>query len=207
MRKMILLSVIGLSLAVAPLVSNSIEEHSVDNESSRLVVDMGKNCVISVNDYFKGHFASEMQSNASYWTDRPPGRTSLTKFSVDFVCDNLVDKSKEDIARQYGATYDGEHGRWVPYYDSERDSSLLSAFTKVRDLKSVNGRGFYLTQDDRDGNPAQRERYLAFCIFHDSTAVCGSKPIMYLGDPKGSLLPFVLRILRSVEFVDTSLRN
>ncbi len=173
-------------------------------EPSRLVVDMGEQCVISIKDYFEGHLASGMPLNASYWTDKPPVKTSKSKFGVNFVCVNLIDKSQEEIARQYGAVYDSNNKKWIPYFENRRDVKLLEAVTKVHKLDTVNGSGFYLIQDDRDGDPARRERYLSFCIFHDSKAVCGGEPIMNLSDPRGNILPCVLTILRSVQFIGTS---
>ncbi|WP_148669146.1 hypothetical protein [Burkholderia pyrrocinia] len=82
--------------------------------------------------------------------------------------------------------------------------SFWAHLQNVYSLEAVNGSGFYLIQDDRGGDPAQRERYLSFCIFHETMAVCGGEPVMNLSDPNGDLLPYVLEILRSVEFVDTS---
>ncbi|MFA8326505.1 hypothetical protein [Burkholderia ubonensis] len=175
-----------------------------DAKSSRLVVDMGEQCVISIKDYFKGYLVSGVPLNASYWTEKPPVKTSLSKFGVNFVCTSLIGKSKEEIARQHGAVYDGHGKKWIPYFESTRDAKLLDKFTKVYNLEAVNGNGFYLIQDDRDGDPAQRERYLSFCIFHEAMAVCGGEPVMYLSDPNGDLLPYVLEVLRSVEFVDKS---
>ncbi|MGU7770649.1 hypothetical protein ACV229_10765 [Burkholderia sp. MR1-5-21] len=173
-------------------------------EPSRLIVDMEQQCVISVMDYFKGNFSSGAPLNASYWSDNPLGKVLAPRFGVNFVCINLMEKSKEEVAHQHGASYDRHKKKWIPYFESERDSWILGAFTKVYSLEAINGNGFYLIQDDRDGDPAQRERYMTFCIFHNKVAVCGGEPVMYVSDPDGDLLPYILNILRSVEFVDRS---
>lgn len=195
---------LGIVFLIIPFTSYAAHSTLQTTEPSRLLVDMGQKCIISVKDYFKGHLASEMPSHASYWTEKPPVKTLMSKFGVNFVCESLKDQSKEEVARQHGATYDGNRKNWIPYFDSERDAKLLGEFTTAGSLNAVNGNGFYVIQDDRDGDPAQRERYLSFCIFHETMAVCGGEPVMYLSDPKGNLLPYVLDILRSVEFIDTS---
>jgi hypothetical protein len=204
MRDKMRVILIGVISAIIPFTSYATDSTFSAAEPSKLVVNMGQQCVISVKDYFKGHLASGMPLNASYWTDKPAVKTLMSKFGVNFVCASLIDKSKEEIARQHGAVYDGNKKTWIPYFASERDAKLLDTFTKVDNLEAVNGNGFYSIQDDRDGDPGQRERYLSFCIFHKAMAVCGGEPVMYLSDPNGNLLPYVLDILRSVEFVDTS---
>lgn len=204
MRDRLRVILIGIIFAIVPLNSYATDSNFSATEPSRLVVDMGEQCAISVKDYFKGHLASGMPLNASYWTDKPPVQTLMSKFGVSFVCASLIDNSKGVIARQHGAVYDEDRKKWVPYFESDSDARLLDTFTKVHNLKAVNGDGFYLTQDDRDGDPARRQRYLSFCIFHETMAVCGEEPVMYLSDPDGNMLPYVLDILRSVEFVGTS---
>jgi hypothetical protein len=195
---------IGIVFGIIPFTSYATDSTLETVEPLRLVVDMGQNCIISVEDYFRGHQASGMPLNASYWTEKLPVKTLLSKFGINFVCASLTDQSKEEIARQHGAVYDGNRKNWIPYFDSERNAKLLGEFTTVGSLDAVNGSGFYVIQDDQDGDPAQRERYLSFCIFHETMAVCGGEPVMYLSDPKGNLLPYVLDILRSVEFIDIS---
>jgi hypothetical protein len=203
MRDKLRVVLIGIIFVIIPFTSYATDSTLATGEPSRLVVDMGQKCIISVKDYFKGHLASGIPLNASYWTERPPVKTLMSNFGVNFVCTSLMDQSREEIARQYGAVYDGNRKKWIPYFDSERNAKLLGEFTKVGNLDTVNGSGFYLIQDDRDSDPAQRERYLSFCIFHEAIALCGGEPVMYIGDPKGNLLPYALDILRSVEFIDT----
>jgi len=143
-----------------------------------------------------------MPLRATYWTDRAPTKTRVGRFGVDFQCFSLVKKSKNETARELGAAYNVEKEQWVPIFDNERAARNLRPVTKVRELKAINGSGFYLTLDDTNGDPDRRERYMTFCIFQDVVAVCGDRVVMSLVDPKGDLLPYMLRILRSVEFVD-----
>lgn len=197
-------ALIGVNFIIIPFTSYATDRTLAIAEPLRLEVDMGKKCIISIKDHFNGHLASGMPSNASYWTDKPPVKTLMPKFGVNFVCASLMDQSKEEIARQHGAVYNQNRKKWIPYFDSKKNTKLLGKFTKVSNLDAVNGSGFYVIQDDRDGDLAQRERYLSFCIFHETIALCGGEPVMYLSDPKGNLLPYTLDILRSIEFIDTS---
>ncbi|WP_152494914.1 hypothetical protein [Paraburkholderia kururiensis] len=207
MRKKLRVALIGIIFVIAPFTSYATDNTLSTSDPLRLVADMGQKCIISVKDYFKGHLASGMPLNASYWTEEPPVKTLMPKFSVNFVCSSLMDQSKNEIARRHGATYDRNKKKWTPYFDSERDAKILGKFTTLHSLNTTNGSGFYVIQDDRDGDPAQRERYLSFCIFHETIALCGSEPVMYISDPKGNLLPYALDIIRSVEFIDDSGRK
>lgn len=169
---------------------------------ARLAVNMGEGCAISVADVFGGHLASGMTMNASYWTDNPPVKTKIGDFVVNFVCSHVTETSKEQVANQHGATYDNNANSWTLYYESVRDRRVLSSVTHIRSLKAPNSSGFYTTQDDVDGDPKQRVRFFSYCLFHDSQAICGRGQIMRLSEPKGNLLPYMLDILRTVEFVD-----
>ncbi|MCG5072330.1 hypothetical protein [Paraburkholderia tagetis] len=134
MRDKLRVILIGGILAIIPFTSYGTNTTLATTEPSRLVVDMGPKCVISVKDYFKGHLASGMPLNASYWTDKPPIKTRMSKFGVNFICGSLMDQSKEEIARQHGVVYDGNRKNWIPYFDSERNAKLLGEFTKVGNL-------------------------------------------------------------------------
>jgi hypothetical protein len=163
---------------------------------------MGQGCAISVADVFNGHLASGMLLNASYWTDKPPINTQIGDFAVNFVCRHVTDQSKEQVANQYGGSYDVKRKKWVAYYDGERDRKLLSPVSRLYPIKTDNSSGFVRTTDEIIGDPDQRVRFFSYCLFHDAQAICGDGQVMKLADPKGNLLPYALEILRSVEFID-----
>lgn len=72
----------------------------------------------------------------------------------------------------------------------------------VYTVRALNSQGFAYTTDDWTGDERGRRRYLDYCLFRDMTALCGHGEVGYVADgPKGDLTPYVLGILRSVEFL------
>jgi len=74
---------------------------------------------------------------------------------------------------------------------------------RVYPLNNVNSQGFAYTVDDWTGDEAQRARLLSYCLLRANIAVCASgRVVATLTDgPKGDLTPYVLEILRSIEFL------
>lgn len=61
-----------------------------------------------------------------------------------------------------------------------------------------------VTQDDINGDEARRTRAFSFCIPHRQLALCGSiQSVGYLMWPKETTLPQVIKLLESIEFIDT----
>lgn len=61
-----------------------------------------------------------------------------------------------------------------------------------------------VTQDDVNGDERRRTRAFSFCIPHIQLALCGSmQSVAYLMCPKETTLPQVIKLLESVEFIDT----
>ncbi|ACC75187.1 hypothetical protein PPMP20_01805 [Paraburkholderia phymatum] len=202
MYKQICATMLLSCLICPPSFASTTATEKPATAGAKLAVNMGEGCAISVADLFAGHLASGMAMNASYWTDRPPVKTTIGDFAVNFVCSHATETSKEQVANQHGATYDNSANRWTLYFESARDRHMLSPVTHIHIIKALNSSGFYTTQDDVDGDPKQRVRFFSYCLFHDSLAICGSGQVMRLSEPKGNLLPYVLDILRTVEFVD-----
>lgn len=73
---------------------------------------------------------------------------------------------------------------------------------RVHALKNINSQGFAYTVDDWTGEETTRTRRLRYCLFRGRVALCGRGDVAILIDgPKGDLTPYVLEILRSVEFL------
>lgn len=165
-----------------------------------LSVDMGwPGCAISVINHFDGHLASRMRMTAGYWTDTPPVQT-LGDFGIRFEC--RIDQQFDDAAQTYGARWDKRKRIWSMYDENEGDRKLLLPVSRIYQLKSSNATGFLRTADEVSGDEDQCVRFYSFCLFHERTAVCGEGQSMKLEEPKGSYLPAILRILRSVSFLD-----
>ncbi|GAB3628662.1 hypothetical protein PTE30175_00774 [Pandoraea terrae] len=198
---LVLVAAIMASATTAWAQSKATENRK--EEAPKLFVDMGGGCAIRITDPFGGHLASAMPSSSGYWTDRPPIKTTMDRFAIRFYCDDLAKTSKEEIALRHGGIYDATAHRWSADYPSEWEAEILRPVTRIDNLDSVNGSGFYKTQDTTFGEEWRRERHLSFCLFHGTKAVCGGENVMRLEDPKGNLLPYYLKILRSIEFIDT----
>ncbi|MBB5408724.1 hypothetical protein HDG34_002661 [Paraburkholderia sp. HC6.4b] len=166
-------------------------------------VDMGGGCHIGIEDIYEGHFSSKMPLKAGYWTDTPPHKTDMENFGVPFECQILDGSTVDQVSMRFGAVPDktADEG-WSVYYESDEDRDNLHSLTKVYALKAVNASGFYMVQDDNDGDEATRQRYFSYCLFHDHSAVCGSRSVTRLQNPRGSILPEIVNILKSVRFVD-----
>jgi hypothetical protein len=168
-----------------------------------LSVDMGQpGCAISVINYFDGHLASRMKMTAGYWTDTPPVPSTLGDFGIRFKC--RVGGQFDDAAQTYGAQWDEEKRIWKPYDEDESDRELLYPVSRVYQLKTPNATGFLRTTDEVSGDEDKRVRFYSFCLFHEKAAICGKGQSMKLEEPKGNYLPAILRILRSVSFIDGS---
>jgi len=157
-------------------------------------------CAISVVNYFDGHLASRMKMTAGYWTDTPPVQSTLGDFGIRFKC--RIGQQFDDAAQTYGAQWDEGKRVWKLHDEDASDRKLLLPGSRIYQLKSSNATGFLRTTDEVSGDEDQRVRFYSFCLFHEKTAVCGEGQSMKLEEPKGNYLPAILRILRSVSFVD-----
>ncbi|REG50418.1 hypothetical protein B0G80_6847 [Paraburkholderia sp. BL6669N2] len=170
-----------------------------------LYADMGlPGCSISLKDFYGGHVESGANNNAWYWTDKPPVRSTLgPRLLIEFACGQANEgyADAQDKAQMYGASWDSTKG-WAPYYVDDSEKKLLSPVTRIYQLKSENSNGFIRTRDDINGEERLRVRSYKYCLFHDDKAICGAGQTMRLSKPAQDYLPLILRILRSVRFVD-----
>jgi len=193
-------------LITSPLAAgkDSTPTPSGTNVSSEMTV---QSCHFKMADKFGGSILRPRAENDFKFAGYSATITSGSKsreFGFSLGCSDGV-ANANDIAAKNGATYDAKKKKWVAYFGdvSKEDADLLRPVTRVGPLDAVNGHGFYLTQDDTDGDLPRRTRSLTYCLFHDNKALCGHGQVMKLSDPKGNLLPYALTILRSIEFIDT----
>lgn len=176
-------------------------QSTISGKHEILSVDMGQpGCAISVINYFHGHLASRMKMTAGYWTDTPPVQSTFDNFGIRFEC--RIGQKFDDAAQIFGAQWDDKKKIWESYFEDDSDRKLLSPVSRVYQLKTPNASGFLRTTDDISGDEDKRVRSYSFCLFHGKAAVCGEGQSMKLEEPKGNYLPAILRILRSVSFVD-----
>jgi len=164
-----------------------------------------RSCNFHLTDRFNGTLSTPSPENnfgfAGYEASIPTNGKSRT-FGFSFECIDDVTKFNK-AAINYGAIYDARKRQWKPYFGdaSSEDQRLLRSVTTVSPLRAVNGQGFYMTQDSVNGEPSQRKRWLSYCVFHDTQAICGIGQVMALSDPKGNMLPYALTVLKSITFL------
>ncbi|WP_206952526.1 hypothetical protein [Trinickia acidisoli] len=179
----------------------AFSQSSIEAKHHILSVDMGApGCAIDIADLYGGYLKSGMPKNASYSTDVPPVRSTLERFGINFECQ--TDQDFIDASHNFGAQWNEGKKRWDLYYEDANDSKILPPVSRIYQLKSRNASGFMRTTDQISGEEDQRVRFYSFCLFHDKAAVCGTGQSMRLEEPKGDYLPFIMRVLRSVNFVD-----
>lgn len=175
-------------------------QSTIKTKAKVLTVDMGQpGCVISVVDYYGGHLDSRMKKTAGYWVDVSPVHSTLGKLGVNFECQ--VGADLDGAAQAFGASWDSNRKTWRIYYKGD-DEKILSHVSRIYQLKSKNAVGFLTTTDQINGEESQRVRFYSFCLFHEKSAVCGDGQSMKLEEPRGDYLPYILHILRSVEFIE-----
>lgn len=197
-RKLIVIVLLFSQVCLAQI---AFGQSTIAVKHKLLSVDMGQpGCAISVIDYFDGHLESRMKMTAGYWTDTPPVQSTLGDFGIRFKC--RINQQFDDAAQTYGARWDEVKRIWKLYDEDGSDRKLLPPVSRIYQLKSSNATGFLRTTDEISGDEDQRVRFYSFCLFHEKTAICGKGQSMKLEEPKGDYLPEIMRILRSVSFID-----
>jgi hypothetical protein len=117
---------------------------------------------------------------------------------IQFTCQNPVtDKTLSELAG-IKLTNKG----WV--LDSSPDSiGPPETHTTFYPLHGKSWDAGGVTQDDINGDEERRVRVFAFCIPHDKLALCGVvRHVAYLSHLNESVLPQVIKLLESIEFID-----
>ncbi len=83
---------------------------------------------------------------------------------------------------------------------AEEVESYAKSF-RVGNLKAVNADGFYIVVDDITGDEERRERTFRAYIHYQGMVLSVDCRAGSLLEPQKSLVPYLLRLLRSVEFV------
>ncbi|MBN3853349.1 hypothetical protein G3N59_08175 [Paraburkholderia sp. Ac-20340] len=82
-------------------------------------------------------------------------------------------------------------------------TKIKGAHTTFYSLKGKGWRGGGVSMDDINGDEGQRNRVYTFCIIHQQVALCGAvSRVAYLKHLNESVLPQVIKILNSIEFID-----
>ncbi|SAK85803.1 hypothetical protein AWB80_05836 [Caballeronia pedi] len=120
--------------------------------------------------------------------------------SIQFSCENPASaKTYLDLA---GIRMTGKEWALDP---SPENVGLKEQRTTFQALRGKGWAGGGVTQDDINGDEQRRTRIYAFCIPHNQLALCGVvRHVGYLMWPKETTLPQVIKLLESIEFIDSS---
>ncbi|MBN3853348.1 hypothetical protein G3N59_08170 [Paraburkholderia sp. Ac-20340] len=81
--------------------------------------------------------------------------------------------------------------------------SFKKAHTTFHSLHGEDWMGGGVSMDDINGDEVRRTRAYTFCIIHDQISLCGAvRYVAYLQHLNESVLPQVIKMLNSIEFVD-----
>ena len=144
-------------------------------------------CNVQFIDPFFGYL-----KDSTYFLDKSP---------VNFTCYAADD----GMATKGWATYDDSSKKWKINL-SPHDAEMFVNAHKTYQIKALNAQGWAVTINDVTGDEQWRQRHLHYCLIKDVKAVCGNGEMGYLrSGRKGNLTPYVLQILRSIEFIDDAL--
>lgn len=94
--------------------------------------------------------------------------------------------------------------RWIPN-PAGRPFHHEMLFT-IYDIQTPNASGWAHTTDDTAVAEERAERRLRYCIYHGDRAICGGSTVGGLTTinrhPEADRTPYVLKILRSIQFLD-----
>ncbi|SAK74715.1 hypothetical protein AWB77_03362 [Caballeronia fortuita] len=169
-----------------------------------LIRNGAQNCSFDFIDPYRGW----MSGNDYVAYNLPYNKTRIGNFSINFECISSADTK---LIRAYTvARYDQQEQRWEADFSglSESDRNLLAPVTKWLSVEAVNSSGFGALQDLVTGDPEIRSTSLGFCLLHPPVALCGSAPVVAIPfHDKVGVLPMVLKVIESIEFVDAPVEN
>jgi hypothetical protein len=134
---------------------------------------------------------------ANYDATINPKASQSFETSIQFDCHNNITWS--DLPRISGGGLAKSDGKWVIAFKDAKEVNM-----KLYTFHGKDWDGAGTTADQQDGDEDKRTRSFVFCLVHRSQALCGSDDtVMYLTHPTESVLPQILKLLESIEFIDT----
>jgi hypothetical protein len=183
------------------LLASAVSAEQRDTKSAVTREVMFGGCHFRLKDPYNGTLEATQRSSpqlANYNAIISPKARHLLETWIQFSCQSpatpktYLDRSGIRMTRQ-GWALD-------PSPDDVGPPEQHTTFYALRG-KGWNGGG--VTQDDINGEEQMRTRAFSFCIPHHQLALCGSaQSVAYLNWPHESVLPQVIQLLESIEFVD-----
>jgi hypothetical protein len=147
----------------------------------------------------------------AYSNTRPPRATYYVPVTAPQRSSVLYDgfslDCRENTAEQLSTALNAKYasGQWLnsgPAYGPEFVPFDRQAHVQTIPLKGTNWTGMAYTADDTTGDERTRARRFHFCLIHNTYALCGGTPVMWLENPKVNDLWKIKVILQSVRFTD-----
>jgi hypothetical protein len=156
-------------------------------------------CHFKFNDPYGGRASVDNESSphsASYLAIINPNTQHSFETSIFFDCEKgagINDFPKPASVKKKG-------GEWEIAFDGD-----AKAFnTKLYPLQGNKWEGAGITQDQSNGDEGGRTRFFTFCLAHAEQVLCGSSDsVAYLEYQNESVLPQIIKLLESIEFIDT----
>jgi hypothetical protein len=184
-------------LALFLVTSTVTAASSVDKATMYQVAFDG--CHFTMEDAYNGSLTLTTDGApplANYHAEITPKARHPFETWIQFDCENNV--SLNDLPKLAGVGK--ENGQWVIAFNGDAKAVNTTLYT----LHGKGWEGAGITQDQQDGDEDKRTRSFAFCLLRGYQALCGtSDTVMYLAHPKESVLPQVIKLLESIEFIDT----
>ncbi|MBN3853350.1 hypothetical protein G3N59_08180 [Paraburkholderia sp. Ac-20340] len=184
--------------AICILAMISWANSSVKNEAVKREVSF-EACHFRMNDPYGGTLtAMDGDKVANYYATINPKASHLFDTWIQFSCRSATDtKAFSELAgirmTSRGWAIDPQSG----YPD------IKGTHTTFHSLHGKGWNGGGVTMDDTNGDEVRRIRTYGFCISHEQIALCGMvQHVGYLQHLNESVLPQVIKMLNSIEFVD-----
>ncbi|WP_062090385.1 hypothetical protein [Caballeronia udeis] len=195
MIKLLLLAYFGIPI-VGGIPTAAVADDVVTVRRQMLVSTDGNTCPITFEDPYGGR-----ATNSRYVTDNlhKPGN-HRGELYLQFKCISSGDT--DQIKHTLSAGYDERQQKWTRDVDGLLPVEKLT--TRNFPVRAVNSDGFAVTYDAINGDPKTRSRAFAFCLRRPPVMLCGSTPdIARPYYRQSDLLPFALKLVRSIEFGDS----
>lgn len=146
-------------------------------------------------------------------------------FHIDLHCRLFAESDNGKPAQSYayididkdvnnGAMRDPVSGKWVihpievgpadeAFIENSVQAKLIAKSRFGGQLDAVNATGYYRVENVTLGEETRRERMFSACLMHPPVVLCASTTSAgALREPRKSLVPYLIQLLQTVEFVD-----
>jgi hypothetical protein len=143
----------------------------------------------------------------------PVRQVGIGRLYLGMVC---YDTRVANVIGNAPVRFDSQQDQWVRHLgaallswdagDGLNSDEVFAIDQSIRvyPLNNVNSKGFVYTTDDWTGDETKRTRQLSYCLFRAHIGVCSGRvevAALAYGPKVDVITPYVLQILRSIEFL------